>query len=98
MYARVIQFPFKPESITEAVTYFEETVAPALQKHEGFKSSRMLSNPETNKGLMVTLWDTEANRQAAETNGFLQGVIKQMSNYFAGPPMIDYYEVNVQVS
>ncbi|MBN8824474.1 MULTISPECIES: antibiotic biosynthesis monooxygenase [unclassified Spirosoma] len=97
MYARVIQFPFKPESIDEAVSYFQNTVAPALQNHDGFRSSRMLSNPETNKGLMVTLWDTEANRQAAETNGFLQGVIKHMSNYFAGPPTIDYYEVSVQV-
>ncbi|WP_080056891.1 antibiotic biosynthesis monooxygenase family protein [Spirosoma aerolatum] len=97
MYARIIQFPLKPESIDEAVSYFQNTVGPALQNHEGFQSSRMLSNSETNKGLMVTLWDTEANRQAAETNGFLQGVIKHMSNYFAGPPIIDYYEVNVQV-
>ncbi|UFH56920.1 hypothetical protein LN737_12900 [Spirosoma sp. KNUC1025] len=58
----------------------------------------MLTNTETNKGLMVTLWDTEENRKAAETNGFLQEVLKHMANYFAGAPTIDYYEVSVEVS
>ena len=98
MYARVIQFPLKPESIIEAVDYFRDSVGPALKKQEGFKNSRMLTNSDTNKGLMVTLWESEAHRQAAETNGFLQDVLKHMRNYFAGPPTIDYYEVSVQVS
>ncbi|GAB3955853.1 hypothetical protein GCM10028805_44040 [Spirosoma harenae] len=97
MYARVIQFPLKPESITEATEYFRESVGPALLKHEGFKNGRMLANPETNKGLMVTLWDSPENRQAAESSGFLQDVLKQMKNYFAGPPTVDYYEVAVHV-
>lgn len=98
MYARVIQFPLKNESIAEAVDYFRDSVGPALKKHDGFKNGRILTNPSTNQGLMVTLWETEAHRQAAETSGFLQDVLKQMGSYFAGKPTIDYYEVNVQVS
>ena len=97
MYARVIQFPLKPERITEAIDYFQNSVGPALKELDGFKNSRMLTNPSTNKGLMVTLWESEAHRQAAETSGFLQGVLKKMGDYFAGPPTIDYYEVSVQV-
>lgn len=98
MYARVIQFPLKPESITDAVDYFQNSVGPALKELDGFKNSRMLTNPSTNKGLMVTIWESEAHRQAAETSGFLQGVLKQMGAYFAGPSTTDYYEVNVQVA
>lgn len=97
MYARVIQVPLKPEYIAEAVTYFRESVGPALKQQEGFKNSRMLTNAETQQGLMVTIWESEAHRQTAETNGFLQDVLKHMSTYFAGQPTIDYYEVNVQV-
>ena len=97
MFARVIQFSIKPENTTEAVAYFQHSVGPALKKLDGFKNSRMLTNPDTNKGLMVTLWDSEANRKAAETSGFLQDVLKNMSNYFAGQPTVDYYEVSVQV-
>ncbi|QHV94969.1 antibiotic biosynthesis monooxygenase family protein [Spirosoma endbachense] len=97
MYARVIQFPLKAESISEAVDYFRDSVGPALKNLDGFKNSRMLTNSETNRGLMVTLWESEAHRQAAETSGFLKDVLKQMSNYFAGQPTVDYYEVSVQV-
>jgi heme-degrading monooxygenase HmoA len=97
MYARVIQFPLKAESISEAVDYFQNSVGPALKNLEGFKNSRMLTNAETNKGLMVTLWESEAHRQAAETSGFLKDVLKHMSSYFAGQPTVDYYEVSVQV-
>ena len=98
MYARVIQFPLKAEHIAEAVDYFQTSVGPALKELDGFKNSRMLTNSSTNKGLMVTIWESEANRQAAETSGFLQEVLKKMGAYFDGPPTIDYYEVNVQVA
>lgn len=98
MYARVIQFSLKNESIAEAVDYFRDSVGPALKKIDGFKNGRMLTNPSTKQGLMVTLWETEAHRQAAETSGFLQDVLKQMGGYFASKPTVDYYEVNVQVS
>ncbi|QIP15488.1 hypothetical protein G8759_24060 [Spirosoma aureum] len=97
MYARVIQFPLKAESISEAVDYFRDSVGPALKNLEGFKNSRMLTNSETNRGLMVTLWESEAHRQAAETSGFLQDVLKHMGSYFDGKPTVDYYEVSVQV-
>jgi heme-degrading monooxygenase HmoA len=98
MYARVIQFPLKAESITEAINYFQDTVGPALKELDGFKNSRMLTNSTTNRGLMVTLWASEAQRQAAESSGFLSDILKHMSNYFDGPPSVDYYEVNVQVA
>ena len=98
MYARVIQFPLKPEGIAKAVDYFQTSVGPALKEIDGFQNSRMLTNTDTNKGLMVTIWESETHRQAAETSGFLQGILKEMGAYFAGPPIIDYYEVNVQVT
>ena len=97
MYARVIQVPLKPGSIPEATAYFRDSVGPALKELDGFKNSRFLTDPATNKCLMVTLWESEAARKNAETNGFLQGVLKEMGGYFAGSPTIDYYEVGVQV-
>ncbi|AUD03985.1 antibiotic biosynthesis monooxygenase family protein [Spirosoma pollinicola] len=97
MYARVIQFPLKSESIPDAINYFRDSVGPALKELDGFKNSRMLTNPVDNKGLMVTIWESEAARQAAESSGFLQDILKHMSNYFAGAPTVDYYEVSVQI-
>ncbi|GAB3880748.1 antibiotic biosynthesis monooxygenase family protein [Spirosoma agri] len=97
MYARVIQVPLKPDTIAESIDYFRDSVGPGLNELTGFKNSRYLTNTETNKGLMVTIWESEQSRKDAESNGFLQNVLEGMKDYFAGPPTVDYYDVNVQV-
>ena len=97
MYARIIQVQLLPGSVAEASDYFRDSVGPALKQQAGFANSRALFNDETNKCLLVTLWETEEARTASETNGFLQGVMTSMKQYFASPPAIDYYEVKVQV-
>lgn len=97
MYARVIQVLLKPEAISPATNYFRESVGPALKQQAGFKNSRFLTNSTTNQCLMVTLWESEAARKGAETNGFLQDVLKNMGDYFAGKPAVDYYTVDVQI-
>ena len=97
MFARIVQVSLKPDSATDATTYFRNSVADALTDLPGFKNSRFLTNTRTNQCLMVTLWESEEARTAAETNGFLQNVLKEMKPYFAGQPTIDYYEVAVQV-
>lgn len=97
MYARIVQVTLLPDSIAPATDYFRDSVGPALKGHEGFKNSRFLVDSSTNRCLMVTLWESEEARAGAETNGFLQDVLKNMKPYFAGPPTVDYYEVAVQV-
>ena len=98
MYARIIQVPLVPGSIAEATAYFRDSVGPALKHQQGFANSRALFNDETNRCLLVTLWETAEARTESETNGFLGEVMQAMKTYFAEPPVIDYYEVAVQVS
>ena len=97
MFARIVQVSLKPGSATDATTYFRNSVADALTDLPGFKNSRFLINSETNQCMMVTLWESAEARTNAETNGFLQGVLQDMKPFFAGQPVIDYYEVAVQV-
>lgn len=98
MFARIIQVQLQVGTITEATDYFRRSVGPALKELPGFKNSRFLVNPTTHQCLMVTLWETEADRTNAESNGFLQGVLKDMKPFFAGQPIVDYYDVAVQVA
>ncbi len=97
MYARVVQVALQPGHIEEAVTYFRDSVAPALKQLNGFKNSRLLTNSTTNQCLMVTLWESEKDRESAGASSVLQRVLTDMRTYFAGTPTIDYYEVSVQV-
>lgn len=98
MYARIVQVPLQPGAAEEATTHFRDKVGPALKQHSGFLNSRFLVNGETNRCLMVTLWESAEDRTAAETNGFLQEVLQQMKPHFAGQPTVDYYDVAVQVA
>jgi heme-degrading monooxygenase HmoA len=98
MYARIIQVSLKADASTEATDYFKNSVGPALKDQAGFLNSRFLVNSDTNKCLMVTLWESPEARTGAESNGFLQDVLKNMKQYFAEQPVIDYYDVAVQVA
>ncbi|MEZ0610885.1 antibiotic biosynthesis monooxygenase [Fibrella sp. WM1] len=98
MYARIVQVPLKPEAAEKATAYFRDTVGPALKQQTGFMNSRFLVNSDTNRCLMVTIWESPEARLAAETSGFLQNVLQHMKPFFAGLPTVDYYEVAVQVA
>ncbi|CCG98139.1 hypothetical protein FAES_0125 [Fibrella aestuarina BUZ 2] len=98
MYARIVQVPLQPGAAEKATTYFRDTVGPALKQQTGFLNSRFLVNTDTNRCLMVTLWESAETRTAAETSGFLQNVLQHMKPFFAGLPTVDYYDVAVQVA
>ena len=97
MYVRTVQVSLKSGAITEAINYFRDTVGPALKDHAGFVYSRFLVDSTNNRCMMVTAWESAAARTEAETNGFLQDVMTNMKPHFAGPPVVDYYEVAVKV-
>ena len=46
---------------------------------------------------MVTLWQTEEDRQKSEDVGYLKTALEGIKPHLAGPPAITYYEVTVQV-
>ena len=97
MYARIVQATLQPGTAQEATAYFRDSVGPALKQHTGFMNSRLLINADTNRCLMVTLWESAEARSEAETNGFLQDVLRNMKPHFADQPTVDYYDVAVQV-
>ncbi len=95
MYARVITVQWKSEQLDAATTFFRDEVATALQQQPGFASTRLLIDQKSAKGMMVTVWQREADLEASETNGFLQTQLTHLSQFFATPPLIDRYEICV---
>ncbi len=95
MNARVVTVQWKMDHLDEAVRFFREEVATALSKQPGFANTRMLVDPATGKGLMVTVWASEADLQASEASGFLNEQLVHLSQFFAAPPTIDRYTITV---
>ena len=95
MYARVITVQWKIDQVTEAIIFFQEQVVPALRPQPGFANTRLLVDHSTGKGLMVSVWHSEADLLASKNSGFLQTQVGYLSQFFATAPVIDQYEICV---
>ena len=95
MYARVITVQWKIDQVTEAIIFFQEQVVPALRTQPGFVNTRLLVDHSTGKGLMVSVWHSEADLLASKNSGFLQTQVGYLSQFFATAPVFDQYEICV---
>ncbi|MFZ4659026.1 MAG: antibiotic biosynthesis monooxygenase family protein [Caldilineaceae bacterium] len=95
MYARVITVQWKVDQVEEAITFFRENVVPALRQQPGFANARLLVDHNTGKGMMMSVWQSEADLQASSNSGFLKTQVGHLSRFFATAPLIDHYEICV---
>ncbi len=75
---------------------YRDSVIPAAKQQQGFKGTFLLTDPNTGKGVSISLWETEADMRAGETSGYYQEQIAKFAQIFAGPPTREGYEVSVQ--
>ena len=66
------------------------------RQQRGFKSGLLLTDPNTGKGVSVTLWETEADMIAGESSGYLQEQFAKVGAILVGPPVTEHYEVSIQ--
>jgi heme-degrading monooxygenase HmoA len=64
---RSIQFSADPARIDAGLTHLRSTVLPALKTAEGFRALICAANRESGMGVVTTVWETEADRQASNT-------------------------------
>jgi len=93
MYARIVRASLTAETAQEAVTYFQDTVLPALKQHAGFAFGYCFYAPADHHALMVSVWASEQARLSAETSGLLGQAVSHLGGYFDGKPTVDYYQV-----
>ncbi len=62
MYARVTNIRFPPEMKAE-VTSVARGLAPILKQRRGFAGLQVLTDPNAGEGLIVSLWETEADAE-----------------------------------
>jgi hypothetical protein len=93
MYARIVRASLTAETAQEAVSYFQDTVLPALRQHAGFAFGYCFYAPADHHVLMVSVWESEQARLSAETSGLLGQAVSHLGGYFDGKPTVDYYQV-----
>jgi hypothetical protein len=95
VYARMNTARWNPETFDKAMQLTEEVIIPAYQEHPGFKGYILLTEPDGDKGVAITLWESEETREssieiATRMTGELRGIL-------AEPPLTENFDVTFDV-
>jgi heme-degrading monooxygenase HmoA len=96
MYARVTNIRFPPEMKAE-VSRVAQGLAPILRWQRGFEGLQVLTDPSTGEGIIVTVWETEADAEASETTSSYIGQMSMMSSFLYESLAPKTYEVSVKM-
>jgi heme-degrading monooxygenase HmoA len=97
MYARVTTLEAQPGKAEEIIRIYRDTVVPAAKELQGFKGAWLLTDLNGNRGISITLWETDADLKASETSGFYQEQVGKFLDLAAAPPIREAYEISVLV-
>jgi heme-degrading monooxygenase HmoA len=96
VYARVANIRFPPDMRDEVVRV-GSGFTPILRSQRGFKGLQVLTNPGAGKGMIVSVWETEADAEASEATPSYVGQMIMMSSFLHESLAPETYEVSVHV-
>jgi heme-degrading monooxygenase HmoA len=97
VHARVVDLTVRSVDTKEMVRVYREEVVPAAREQEGFKGAMLLTDPQTGIGISITIWETEAEREAAVSGGFYDEKIEKFAALLTGTPVRKHYDVSLMV-
>jgi len=95
VHANVVELRMRPLDTREMVRVYRDEVVPAARRQRGFGGAILLTDPETGIGTSITLWETEADREAAVTGGFFDEKIEKFARMLTETPVRKHYDVSV---
>ena len=98
MYARITTTQFSPYRLEEAIGVARDHTLPAAQQQNGFKGYIMLVDRSTGKGITITLWEEEADREVTGPNSeYYRDALGRIVPFLTDAPMVEDLEIVIQV-
>ena len=95
MTARVTNVRFSPNMKAE-VAAVARGLGPILRRQGGFQGLQVLIDPDEGEGIIVSVWETEADAQASEASSAYIGQMSMMSSFLSERLNPKTYEVSVR--
>lgn len=95
MYARLSTLQFEPEKLNDVLKIVEESVLPAAKEQAGNRGFTVMSDPETGKVVVISMWESEDDMERGESSGYYRDQISKISDSLTGPPAREAFEVNI---
>lgn len=95
MFTRVMHIQSRPGKLDEVIALYRNDVMPALKQQRGYSSTILLTDPSTDKGMSITIWNSEADQQVSEGSGFLLAQIGKVAPLLAAQPVQESYFADI---
>ena len=98
MYVRAGTSQIQSGKMQEAIDIANDSVVSAVKAQKGFRGIYFMTNAASGNFLTLSVWETEADMLASESDGFSQEQCAKIGALMAGPPEFGYYELSVESS
>ncbi len=98
MYARVTTTQYSPYRLEEGINIAREHTLPAAQQQSGFKGYLMLVDRSTGKGITITLWEEEGDREITGPNSsYYREEIGKIVPLLVDAPIVEDLELVIHI-
>ena len=98
MHVRAATVQLLPGKTQEAIALYNDSVIPAARAQKGFRGAYLMTDASRNKGLSISLWESEADMLAGESSGYYQEQIGKFGSILAEPATMEHYELSAEGS
>ncbi len=95
--ARVSHAQVQPGKMDEFNGFYRDSLLPVAEKEQGYSGALVLTDQNTYKSVVITLWKADADMRTSESFGDLQMQRSRLVGLISGSRVVEYYEVNLQV-
>jgi len=95
MHARVVTVQFRVGAIDDAVRVYRERVLQAARQQEGFRGLLVLIDPNTGKGMSVSLWEDAQRLAQSEAGDYLTQTLSELAPFTASPRFREVFRVEL---
>lgn len=96
MHARVNTTQWHPEKVADGMRLTEDRIIPSYQKHPGFKGYILLTEPDGENAMAITLWETEEEMQSSAS--IARAMVGELKGLLKAPPKTENFEVRFFVT
>ena len=98
MYVRAGTGQIQSGKMRKAIDIANDSVVPAAKAQKGFRGIYFMTDAASGNFLALSVWATEADMLASESDAFSLEPFAKIGALMAGPPEFDHYELSVEAS
>ena len=98
MYVRAGTSEIQSGKMQETIDIANNSVVSAVKAQKGFRGIYFMTDAANGNFLALSVWETEADMLASESDGSSREQFAKIGALMAGPPEFDHYELSVEAS